>query len=95
LFDAKTDPEVFAQIRNGHVPSLAELRTDLPKPLVAAIHRSLDPDPAKRFPSARAMVHEISEILRKDESWGDADVLVGNSVAEARVAKQQLANKPA
>jgi serine/threonine protein kinase len=90
LFDAKTDPEVVTMIRRCEVPSLAELRKDLPPAMVATLHRALAPDPAARFPSARAMVHEFSEILRTDDSWGDPDVLVGNAVAEARIAKQRL-----
>jgi len=35
------------------------------------------------------MVHELNEILRVDDSWGDADQLVGNAVAEARIARQK------
>ena len=42
------------------------------------------------FESARAMVHELSEILRVDDSWGDADVIVGTAVAEARAARHEL-----
>jgi serine/threonine protein kinase len=90
LFQAKTDPEVFALIRRCEIPSLAERRSDLPEALVATIHRALSPDPAARQPSARAMVHELNEILRRDDSWGDADALVSNAVAEARIAKQRL-----
>jgi len=89
LFDAKTDPEVFALIRRCEIPPLAEFRKDLPAPLVATIDRALAPDPAARFASARAMVHELNEILRVDDSWGDADQLVGNAVAEARIARQK------
>jgi hypothetical protein len=47
-------------------------------------------DPAARFVSARQMAHELGEILREGGSWGDADVLVGNAVAEARLAQRQL-----
>jgi serine/threonine protein kinase len=91
LFDAKTDPEVFAQLKACEVPPLAEIRSDLPVALVETIQRALSADPAARFPSARAMVHEFSEIMRLDDSWGDADVIVGNAVADARTARQQLA----
>jgi serine/threonine protein kinase len=90
LFEAKTDPEVFGLIRACKVPPLGELRPDLPAPMVASIHRALAADPKARQTSARAMVHELNEILRKDDSWGDADVLVSNAVAEARIAKQRL-----
>ncbi len=90
MFEAKTDPEVFGLIRACKVPPLGEIRTDLPAPMVATIHRALAADPKARQTSARAMVHELNEILRKDDSWGDADVLVSNAVAEARIAKQRL-----
>ena len=96
LFDAKTDPEVVAAIVKCDVPSLGEIRPDLPPALVTTIHRALEPDPAKRFPSARAMAHELSEILRREEkAWGDADALVSTAVSEARAAKQRLVVEPA
>ena len=87
LFDGKTDPEVFAQLKRCEVPSLADIRDDLPVALIETLERALAADPAARFESARAMVHEFSEIMRIDESWGDADVIVGNAVAEARAAR--------
>jgi eukaryotic-like serine/threonine-protein kinase len=90
LFDGSTDPEVFAQIKRCEVPSLVDVRGDLPIALVETIERALSPDPKARFASARAMVHELSEILRVDDSWGDADVIVGNAVMQARAARQQL-----
>ena len=40
------------------------------------------------------MAHELNEILRGEDSWGDADVLVGNAVAEARVGQAQLPPAP-
>lgn len=94
LFDAKTDVEVFAQLKACEVPPLADIRTDLPVALVETIHRALAADPAARFPSARAMVHELSEIMRLDDSWGDADVIVGNAVAEARAARSSTIIAP-
>lgn len=90
LFDGKNDPEVFAQIKQHKVPSLADIRSDLPIALLDTIERALSADPAARFPSARAMVHEISEILRLDDSWGDADVIVSNAVAAARAARATM-----
>ncbi|HEU4615526.1 MAG TPA: hypothetical protein VFS15_25705, partial [Kofleriaceae bacterium] len=70
--------------------SLADLRDDLPIALVEAVQRALAADPAARFPSARAMIHELSEIMRLDDSWSDADVLVGNAVTEARAARPTI-----
>jgi eukaryotic-like serine/threonine-protein kinase len=94
LFHAKSDPLVVDMIRKCEVPPLAELRRDVPEGTVKAIHRALDPDPAKRFHSAREMAHELSEVLRQGESWGDADAIVGDAVAEVRVAKAKLPPPP-
>jgi serine/threonine-protein kinase len=89
LFDGESDPEIFVQLKKCEVPPLDKLRADLPVALVETLHRALSADPAARFPSARAMVHEFSEVLRLDDSWGDADLLVSNAVVEARAARQQ------
>jgi len=37
---------------NTAPPNLAQFRPDLPRPLIAAVHRALEKDPAKRFQSA-------------------------------------------
>ena len=91
LFDARADVEVIELIRRCEIPPIADRRADLPAALVAAIHRALSPDPADRFISARQMAHELGEILRDGGrdggSWGDADVIVGTAVAEARIAQ--------
>jgi len=95
LFHAKADVEVVALIRRCEVPPLADQRDDLPPPLAAAVHRALSLDPAARFVSARQMAHELGEILREGGSWGDADVIIGTAVAEARIAQNNLpATKP-
>jgi serine/threonine protein kinase len=90
LFQAKNDVEVIAMIRRCEIPSLAERRPDMPPPLAQVIHRALAADPAARFVSARQMAHELGEVLREGGreggSWGDADVIVGTAVAEARIA---------
>src|SRR5262245_58096592 len=93
LFHAKHDAEVVAMIRKCEVPPLGQIRKDLPEPLVAAIHKALHADPAARFKSAREMAHEFSEIMRVDATWGDPDVLIGTAVAEARMAKNRLAEE--
>jgi len=86
---------VIDLIRKCEVPSLAERRPDIPPSLAAAIHRALSADPAARFVSARQMAHELGEILREGGSWGDADVIVGTAVAEARIAAGKLPPAPA
>ena len=88
LFDAKTDKEVVEQIRKGVIPSLEEKRTDLPASVVGAVRRSLSPDPADRFASARAMANELNQILRTDGPPNDADELVAKAVVDAIDARR-------
>jgi hypothetical protein len=68
------------------VPPLAELRPDIPKKLVDAVHKALAQEPGARFPSARYMANELGDALR-ELGWGDADTIVSNAVAEARAAQ--------
>ncbi len=89
LFHAKADAQVVDLIRRCEIPPVTDQRDDLSAPFAAVIHRALAKDPAERFVSARQMAHQIGEILRED-SWGDADVLVGTAVAEARIAQGNL-----
>jgi serine/threonine-protein kinase len=84
LFDARTDLEVFKQIRNCEIRPLAPLRPDLPTELVAAIERALAKDPAHRFPSARSMAFALAEILRYAPAVTDAQQALGANVIEAR-----------
>jgi eukaryotic-like serine/threonine-protein kinase len=93
LFHAKHDAEVVAMIRKCEIPPLQQIRKDLPDSLSGAIHKALNADPAARFKSAREMAHEFSEIMRTDATWGDPDVLIGTAVAEARMAKNRLAEQ--
>jgi serine/threonine protein kinase len=94
LFDAKADAQVIELVRRCEIPPLGDRRPDLPALLIAAVHRALSADPAARFVSARQMAHELGEILREGGreggSWGDADVIVGTAVAEARIAQGSL-----
>jgi serine/threonine-protein kinase len=89
LFHSKSDADVVDKIRKCEVPSLAEKRPDIPARLAAAIHTALAADPTKRFPSARYMADELGETLRQS-GWGDADMIVGNAVAEARASLQPV-----
>src|SRR5215510_8200422 len=83
LFHAKSDMEVIERIRKCEVPPLAERRPDVPAAMAAALHRALSADPQRRYASAREMSFELSEVLREGGSWGDADVIIGDAVAQA------------
>jgi serine/threonine protein kinase len=84
LFDARTDLEVFKQIRNCEIRPLAPLRPDLPAELIAAVDRALSKDPAHRFGSARAMAFALAEILRYAPAVTDAQQALGSNVLDAR-----------
>jgi serine/threonine-protein kinase len=59
-FTGDTPLAVAAAHANAPVPSLAERRPDLPAPLVAAVERGLEKDPAHRFADAEAMRAALS-----------------------------------
>jgi serine/threonine-protein kinase len=90
LFDARTDLEVFKQIRNCEIRPLARLRPDIPPALVTAINRSLEKDPKARYESARAMAFALAEILKGAQQTTDAQLALGTTVIEA---KRRLAAK--
>ncbi|MEP7050061.1 MAG: serine/threonine-protein kinase [Pseudomonadota bacterium] len=64
LFDAATDAEVVANIRDGKVPLLSMRRPNLPIAITSAVHRALERDPAHRFDSARQMLDALTSVLR-------------------------------
>ncbi len=83
LFTGKNDLEVLLAVRKGDVQRLSELRTDIPAALEVAIHQALEPDPASRYETAKAMARTLAAILRTYPEPIDAEPL-GRSVREAR-----------
>ena len=84
LFDARTDLEVFKQIRACEVRPLAPLRPDIPAELVKVVDRALTRDPADRYQSARAMAFALAEILKNATASTDAQQALGTNVIESR-----------
>lgn len=64
LFQADTDVGVVNLIKEGRVGLLSRERPSLPLGLCNAVHRSLERTPERRFPSARAMLEALTELLR-------------------------------
>ncbi|MET0795673.1 MAG: serine/threonine-protein kinase [Polyangiaceae bacterium] len=64
LFDAATDADVVANIRDGKIPLLSMKRPNLPIAITSAVHRALERDPAQRFDSARQMLDVLTSVLR-------------------------------
>jgi serine/threonine protein kinase len=87
LFDAATDADVVASIRDGKVPLLSMRRPNLPIAITSAVHRALERDPAQRFDSARQMLDSLTSVLRVLPSSVDSRAL-GPAVqaAQARLA---------
>src|SRR5690606_17091790 len=52
LFTGRSNAEVFTAAREAVIPSLAELRPDLPEALTAAVSRALAREPGDRFATA-------------------------------------------
>lgn len=83
LFNAASDVDVVAQIREAKVPMLSMKRKNLPMALTSAVHRVLEKDPARRFRTAREMLEALTEVLRVLPESTDARAL-GRSVREAQ-----------
>jgi eukaryotic-like serine/threonine-protein kinase len=84
LFDAATDADVVANIRDGKIPLLSMKRPNLPIAITSAVHRALERDPAQRFDSARQMLDVLTSVLRVLPESVDSRVL-GPSIRAARV----------
>ena len=90
LFTGKNDLEVLLSIRKGDVTHLTEMRSDLPGALVELVHRCLEPDPAARHETAKAMAKDLARILHAHPEPIDAE-LIGKSVVSARDRLQMAA----
>ena len=83
LFNAGSDVDVVAQIRDAKVPLLSFKRQNLPMALASAVHRALEKDPARRFRSAREMLEALTSVLRVLPESTDS-LALGRSVREAQ-----------
>ncbi|MEM7605942.1 MAG: serine/threonine-protein kinase [Myxococcota bacterium] len=92
LFTGEGPVEVLGAVKEARVPPLASLRPDTPRELHALVHRALAKDPEERFPSARAMVRAMSNLLRMTPQSTSARVLSA-SVKKAR--SELLVGSPA
>ena len=88
LFDAATDADVVANIRDGKIPLLSMKRPNLPIAITSAVHRALERDPTQRFDSARQMLDALSSVLRVLPASVDSRVLApAIRSAQARLAE--------
>lgn len=64
LFDHPSEDGVVESIRSGEYPSVRTLRPEVPRAIDRVIRRALDPEPEKRFASARDFQMACEELLR-------------------------------
>jgi len=83
LFDAPTDLEVLAMLKDPRVPLLSFKRPELPMGLTTAVHKALERAPGRRFDSALAMLEALREVLRVIPESTSGPIL-GASIREAR-----------
>jgi eukaryotic-like serine/threonine-protein kinase len=86
LFEGPSPIDVLLKLRDARVPSLQELRPDIPRALHDAIHKALAKEPGDRHASARAMVRALANILRMTPESTSAEV-VGRTV---RVVRERM-----
>ena len=87
LFDGANDYDTYTRLREGIVPPLRPLRTDVPAPFAQIIHRALSLKVEARFPSTREMARQIGTALKKVQLRKDLHTVLARSVAEAREAQ--------
>lgn len=83
LFDAATDIQVLAMLKDPRIPLLSVKRPELPMGLTTTVHRALERDPARRFDSALQMLEALREVLRVFPESTSGPVLAG-SIREVR-----------
>jgi tetratricopeptide (TPR) repeat protein len=73
------------ELRKAHARGqrrpLTDLRPDLPDDFVRAVERAIDPDPARRYPSAGAFAEALTETLSADHTMS-AEVKAGTRTGE-------------
>ncbi|HEV8550697.1 MAG TPA: serine/threonine-protein kinase [Polyangiaceae bacterium] len=75
LFLGETEIASALLVRDAQVPLLAVKRPGLPLQLVAAVHRALEREPARRFASALEMLETLRGLLRVLPRSTDAGAL--------------------
>ncbi len=64
LFDQQPEDAVVDAIRSGEYPSVRVIRPEVPRALDRVLRKALDPDPDRRFNTARDFQIAVEELLR-------------------------------
>ncbi|MCZ6805688.1 MAG: serine/threonine-protein kinase [Deltaproteobacteria bacterium] len=75
LFKGKDPVKVVGFIRDMEIPSLAEMREDVPARLREIIERALQREPTDRYRTAHAMGRDLAALLRATQEPTDSDVI--------------------
>lgn len=90
LFKGKDPLKVIGTIRGMEIPSLTEMRQDIPARLREIIARALRREPVDRYPTAHAMGRDLAALLRTTEEATDAEVIAKSLVwARRQLDKDQ------
>jgi serine/threonine protein kinase len=65
LFRAGTDYDTMRNVREANVPRPSSLRPEVPPALDAIVMRALERNPDERYPTGRAMVDDLEEVLQE------------------------------
>ena len=58
-----TELTVLEKVRQGRVPPIRTFRPDVPEALVQVLEKALQPDPARRYASARELQQDLEDFL--------------------------------
>jgi len=75
LFKGGSDPETMQQVLDIPVLAPSRVNGDVPADFDPIALRALDRDPARRYPTAKAMAAELEELLRKRGYAAKNDVI--------------------
>jgi WD40 repeat protein/serine/threonine protein kinase len=62
-FTEKNGPRLIRQVTTAEPPRLGKLNPQVPRDLVTIVHRAIDRDPARRYPSAGALEADLRRFL--------------------------------
>lgn len=66
LFEGVANLELFVKVGEGNVPSLRDVRSDVPAGIHDALERMVAKDPAARFESAQAALSALEKVMREE-----------------------------
>lgn len=81
LWDKMDDIAILTRLASGEMPSLRDVRPDVPEALVKMCDRALALEPADRYPTAEAFRSDLEQYLAETGALVDARRRLGPAVA--------------